>query len=149
EGIGDVYRGAVWQLPARNGQCLYVAGFADPCNKGAALIDFDPIYGTPGDGSETEAAYRADEIARIHAEREREYQEKWQAAQRVRDWLEDICAARRQHTALIRAIWTGERDDAIGARLRAACRATVRKARRKIADTLAAYGDDIMSNEYA
>src|SRR5690554_4252161 len=50
DGFGEVYRGAVWQLPARNGQCLYVAGFVDPCNEGAALIDFDPICGTPGDG---------------------------------------------------------------------------------------------------
>lgn len=143
EGFGEVYRGAVWQLPARNGECLYVAGFADPNNDGAALIDFEPFY------DEIEAAYRADETARIHAGHEREYQEKWQAAQRVRDLLEDICDARREHTALIRAIWTGERDDAIGARLREDCREAVRKARREIADTLAVYGDEITSDEYA
>lgn len=124
---GEVYRGAVWQLPARGGQCIYVAGFADPNNEGAALIDFEPIL------TISKAAYRADDTARIHAEREREYQqEKWRAAQRVRDLLEDICDARRAHTALIRAIWTGERDDAIGARLRAECRDAVRKARREI-----------------
>lgn len=145
---GEVYRGAVWQLPARNGECLYVAGFVDPNNEGAALIDFDTIRGEPDDIA-TEAAYRADDIARIHAEREREHQEKWQAAQRVRDLFEDICDARRQHTALIRAIWTGERDDAIGVRLRADCRESVRRARREIADILAAYGDEIMSDAYA
>lgn len=147
---GEVYRGAVWQLPARNGECLYVAGFVDPYNEGAALIDFDTIRGEPdNDDIKAKAAYRADAIARIHAEHEREYQEKWEAARRVRDLLEDICDARRQHTALIRAIWTGERDDAIGARLRAACRDSVRRARREIADILAAYGDEIMSDEYA
>ncbi len=149
-GSGEVYRGAVWQLPARGGQCLYIAGFVDPYNKSAALIDFKPIYGEPDDaGLGLYAAHRADEIARIHAERERAYQEKWEAAQRVRSLLEDICDARREHTALIRAIWTGERDDAIGARLRAACRDSVRRARREIADILAEYGDEIMSNEYA
>src|SRR5690606_33547786 len=112
--VDEVYRGAVWQLPARGGQCLYVAGFADPNNDGAALIDFDTIRGEPDDDdAKAEAAYRADDIARIHAEREREHEEKWRAAQRVRDLLEDICDARRQHAALIRAIWTGERDDAI------------------------------------
>src|SRR5690606_6826912 len=120
--------------------------FADPNNDGAALIDFEPIYGEPDD-IKAEAAYRADEIARIHAERECEYREKWQAAQRVRDLLEDICDARRQHAALIRAIWTGERDDAIGARLRAACRDTVRRARREIADILDANGHEIMSDK--
>ena len=150
DGFGEVYRGAVWQLPARGGQCLYVAGFADPCNEGAAFIDFEPIYGEPDDaGLDFYAALRADEIARIHAEREREYQEKWRAAQRVRDLLADICDARREHTALIRAIWTGEHDDAIGARLRAACRESVRQARREIAGTLAAYGGEILSDEYA
>jgi len=147
---GEVYRGAVWQLPARNGECLYVAGFIDPYNDSAALIDFDTIRGEPDDDKiKAEAAYRADAIARIHAEHEREYQEKWEAARRVRDLLEDICDARRQHTALIRAIWTGERDDAIGARLRAACRDSVRRARREIAAILAEYGDEIMSDEYA
>lgn len=150
DGFGEVYRGAVWQLPARNGECLYVAGLPDPYSEGAALIDFDPIYGEPNDaGLGLYAAHRADDIARVHAEREREYQEKWQAAQHVRSLLEDICDARRQHTALIRAIWTGERDDATGARLRAACRDSVRRARREIADILAAYGDEIMSGEYA
>src|SRR5690606_9843007 len=33
DGSGEVYRGAVWQLPARGGQCIYVAGFPDPNNE--------------------------------------------------------------------------------------------------------------------
>ena len=132
--------GIVARLPRSRG---FLAGWT----MGAGMIS-ELDRGTVWD-SEIDAARDADRQAERMAEREREYEEKWQAAQRVRDLLEDICDARRQHTALIRAIWTGERDDAIGARLRAACRASVRRARREIADILATYGDEIMSAEYA
>ncbi len=47
-GGGEVYRGIVLQLPARNGFPQYVYGYADPCNDDAALIDFDIIIGDFG-----------------------------------------------------------------------------------------------------
>lgn len=151
----EVYRGAVWRLPGRNGAAVYVTGYADPCNDGAALIEFDPIYGErleseyDTDSELLTAAYSADSIAERFAEDERRYSELWHAARRVEDTRSEICELRRKHTALIRAIWTGERDDAIGARLREQCRSEVAKLRKRIENQIDDYGPEILTDKYA
>lgn len=93
DGDRETYRGAVWQLPARHGVARYIAGYEDPNNKGAAFVDLNIIRGRKGgtrygaDDAMTEAAHRADSIAKHNAEREREYNAAWQAALlRLRDF---------------------------------------------------------------
>ncbi len=79
-GDWGVLRGAVWQLPARDGSAVYVHGYEDTENKGSALVCFDVQYGEPG-GSEydheqagRDAARCADSMAEYAAEKERDYQ---------------------------------------------------------------------------
>lgn len=88
----STYRGAVWQLPARKGVARYIAGYVDPNNKGAAFVSLDVISEKGGwsrlpgrvgsswwpqehanDEAKHDAAQQADEIARIYAEKERDY----------------------------------------------------------------------------
>lgn len=72
-------RGAVWQLPARNGQCLFVYGYEDEDNPGSALIDFDVT------NDKDDAARWADSMAERDAEESREFYAKDQAEQEVYD----------------------------------------------------------------
>lgn len=79
--------GFVWRLPARNGQSLFVAGFKD---ENAGTVTLDTSRGRVCTFStERDAARAADELARIHAEEEREYSEKWQEARRHDDEREE------------------------------------------------------------
>ena len=103
---GDIYRGIVLQLPSRNGLPQYVYGYADPWNDDAALIDFDiikgPLNGENFDLSDEllEAASAADDMARIWAEREKDYHAKdyaEQAAAEKRDEADEKHTALREH----------------------------------------------------
>lgn len=85
---GDKYRGAVWQLPARNGESLFVYGYEDGCNPGSALIDFD-VTNDKGD-----AARWADGMAERDAEDAREWYAKDQAEQQVAELAESIVETR-------------------------------------------------------
>lgn len=161
----EVYRGAVWQLPARSGRCVYVAGFTDPYNSGAAMIDCDVILAARderaqyafgacwqyGDApqSQTAAALIADSIAERCADAEQERNRKWHAARQVETLRDDICELRHDHTALIRAIFTGDGDDARGAAIRCSLREQVAglvSDIRALADT---HGDEILTDEFA
>lgn len=70
--VNGIYRGQVWRLPSRRGIALHVAGFIEP-NTGCAILDASRgklrIFELARD-----AALAADELARIHAERDREFQ---------------------------------------------------------------------------
>jgi hypothetical protein len=113
---GESVRGAVWQLPARNGRPRFVAGYADPYNgnaesDGAACLSFDEIFeGEPGDGlprhndGAREAAIRADGIAESMAESEREYQAASSARFEFGELAEEIGATRRQTLSIIREL---------------------------------------------
>lgn len=68
ENGGVIYSGFVWQLPARKGKELFVYGYKDPENEGAAFIDFDYTE------SKENAARWADSMAEYDAEKEREYE---------------------------------------------------------------------------
>lgn len=139
DGCAETLRGAVWQLPGRNGVPLFVAGYCDPHNHGAARICFDVIEGerpewvpprngwsgywsycdsaTDHDGCR-EAARQADGIAEIAAESERE-------------WRETSYKAMDAHEMLAEAVSHGK--DAIEA---------IRCARALCGKNLALYGID-------
>lgn len=99
-------RGAVWQLPARNGRARYVAGYPDPINDGAARIDSDTIEGELGGDygpycdadhdAKADAARRADQLAERVAESERDYQTAWQAGSLYATLGDEIADTRRQ-----------------------------------------------------
>lgn len=143
--FGDtLFRGVVYALPSRGGLRQFAYGYTHTHNDDdCAVLCFDLDADNP-----LEAARFADRMAELVAETEREYQAKWQSARVVEECRERICAARRKHTALIRAIWRGDGDNAIGARLRETVRAEVCEARETIASMLAQYGDEILTAEF-
>ena len=89
-------RGAVYLLPGRNGETLAVPGYADPCNDGAAFLDFGNIQrDIDGDAAKRSAALAADSLAERHAESEREYDTAWQAGSQWSDKGAEIAEARK------------------------------------------------------
>lgn len=115
DGFGEVVRGAVYQLPARDGRARYLAayregsdgrrGWADTAEPGAAAIACREVFETErgGDAVEAvwEAARRADSIAETTAEQQREYNEAWQAAMEWRDLGDSIASARTEARQLV------------------------------------------------
>ena len=94
----NVLRGAVYQLPAKDGKERFVAGYADPWNDNAARVEFDII------SDKLDAAYRADHIAQQEAESAREYNEAWQAGNQYADTVTEIKDARVHVMELIKAV---------------------------------------------
>ena len=94
----EVYRGGVWQLPARKGVARYLAGYSDPHNDGAAFVDLNIIegerqtdsYDSRDEDAKRDAAFRADSIAERNAEREREYNDVWQKGAEYESLGEDV-----------------------------------------------------------
>jgi len=80
----ETLRGAVWQLPGRNGKPVYVHGYEDSMNKGAAFICFDTT------DEERDAALMADSMAENSAARAREDNEKEEADIRVYEIKEEL-----------------------------------------------------------
>jgi hypothetical protein len=108
---GETYRGAVYQLPGRDGRAMYVAGYREGSircsgswrdeDSGAARLDLRNIYrGEPDDGvhipgtASLEAVMASDETAMRHAEREREYNEVWSNGAHFQRLGEAIATAR-------------------------------------------------------
>ncbi len=87
--LSETYTGFIWRLPARNKIEHFIAGFKDEA-AGGATIEANAVY-----ECEREAAMAADELARIHAEREREYDEKWSEANQQDAEREDARAGLR------------------------------------------------------
>lgn len=87
----ETYRGVVYSLP--HGR--YVAGYADPNNEGAALLCFDM-----GIDDKEQAAREADHFAERHADKEREYNDAWDAGADYRRHLDDARDLRRQFLAI-------------------------------------------------
>lgn len=120
---GEVLRGAVWQLPARNGVARFVGGYFDPCNDGAALIDTDiceenarvyTYWDKPQDyDAARDAARMADCMAEHDAEEQREYNHYWQLSRDIEEKREEIKKARAEHSKLVQELSTLERDSAI------------------------------------
>jgi hypothetical protein len=80
--------GKVYQLPARNGECRYLAAVSDAFNAGCSRIDFGTIYSDP-----CEAAIAGDRQAEMDAEAEREYQRIESAKMRIEDITDEIKSA--------------------------------------------------------
>jgi len=76
--------GEVYQLPARDGQWLYVPAISDP-NNDAAVMDFHSVT-----DNIHQAIRNADQMAEWYAEDEREYQTAERAKQRIEDIGEEI-----------------------------------------------------------
>lgn len=98
----QILRGAVWQLPGRNGSPLYVYGYKDPNNEGAAHIEFDYT------DDKRNAAEWADAMAEREAEQSREYYAKDAAEQDIFNARETIHQNNRDALALIREIKQAE-----------------------------------------
>lgn len=164
------YRGQVWQLPAKDGQCRYIAGYIDQDSEYCVFCTYDD--GTPeiftGDNpgdqygqsdALEDAARAADRLAERDAEREREYSEKWQEASRHDDERENVrselSVARAEASATI-AAWreqqkTGPLADSLCAMLRervASARHDMRRALRKIETHTAAICKLGMESEF-
>jgi hypothetical protein len=80
----ETYRGAVYQLPARHGESVYVYGYQDPINDGAALLSFDRTE------DKDTAARWADHVAERAAEQEREQERDYQEASTARLTYDDM-----------------------------------------------------------
>lgn len=87
---GEVMRGIVYQLPARNGQPQYVYGYADPINDDCALLNFEIEVEVMN------AARAADLFAEGCAEDERDYRRAWDAGRRYDDLAEEIKSMREE-----------------------------------------------------
>lgn len=164
----DVYRGAVWQLPARKGVARYIAGYKDPNNDGAAFVDLDVVSETKeslnlwrgqkihsfpqeqaNDEAKHDAALRADSIAQNNAERAREYNKQWQAGARWADMADQISTMRQETLQLLAEMKVerkarGATAPTICATLRAAINHALRdisKLKKARAELFDAYGD--------
>lgn len=151
----ETLRGAVYQLPARNGRPVYVAGYQE-CGfgvDGAAVVALRELFRGDAGGQDgmsgrryfssccdnesamRDAASRADRIAEIAAEKELEYSEAWQAAHRWQDLASDATAEKAAARALIRDMRRARRDD-VPESICTALRATVRRHLQAAADAL-------------
>lgn len=92
----SVYRAQVWQLPARNGQVQYIAGYVEPESDYLVLVTLGngqpEIFSGDNPGNSwddcealDDAARAADHLAEKNAETAREYDEKWQDASQASD----------------------------------------------------------------
>lgn len=113
----ELYVGHVWQLPARDGEECYIAGYSERdsgytmlCANNGRLETFD---------DEADAARAADHLAERNAEREREYQERWRAATD----LDDDISAKLAELQSIRRDWKANLAAWIDARKHDASRA--------------------------
>lgn len=95
----ELYVGHVWQLPSRDGEECYIAGYSERdsgytmlCASNGRLETFDDA---------ADAARAADGLAERNAEREREYQERWRAATD----LDDDISAKLAELQSIRRDW--------------------------------------------
>ncbi len=104
----ETISGHVWQLPARNGETIYLAGYVE---EDSGYCTLSATHGRIETYADKEyAASAADALAEKDAEKEREYSERWQAARAADDDRNDarqqLKAARadaRQAIAAIRA----------------------------------------------
>lgn len=105
----ETYAGHVWQLPARNGEPQYLAGYVD-ADAGYSVLDVSrgriAIFSDKED-----AARAADELARIHAEHEKEHNERWQEAhdkdEEREEAREELRGARQDARVVVKAFRDG------------------------------------------
>lgn len=85
----ETYRGHVWQLPARDGSPVYVAGYTEREGRenvtGYCVLSCWPPGRVQTFDDKEDAARAGDSLAESMAETEREYSERWQAASEASD----------------------------------------------------------------
>jgi hypothetical protein len=93
----ESFRGIVYRLPSRKTGPVYFVGYDDPNNDDAARGEFRTDL-----ADDNAAAHAADDIARIAAEKECEYQEVWRLGQSYADTFETVERERAKRSGLIR-----------------------------------------------
>lgn len=121
ESFGDVARGCVFQLPGRKGQARFVAAYQQGSTnragdwsdmsgvEGSALVAFGEIFTEVTDGESNvreyqaarDAATRADRMAELMAESERDYQAAWQKGNEAREAISDARTFRSNAVRLL------------------------------------------------
>ena len=81
----ETVHGEVYQMPARNGEPVYIPAVNDPCNENCACLDF-----TSTTSDKEDAARWADSMAEKWAEMEREYQAEESRKVRLEEIGEEI-----------------------------------------------------------
>jgi hypothetical protein len=119
----EVFRGCVYQLPARDGCARYVPayregtdtkkGWQDTCGEVSAALDFsNVIRGARGEtgsrydiaDSLRDACRAADSLAENAARRSREYDEAWQAGNRYAALRDELETTRKECRSLVREL---------------------------------------------
>lgn len=100
-GEGEVARGYVLQLPARDREPQYIPAIADAWNPDSYICDFHSCT-----SDLREAIYAADSMAERYAEREREYRLAESAKLRAEELRKEATAARLEASKLARNLRT-------------------------------------------
>jgi hypothetical protein len=96
-GDGELARGVVFQLPARNGTPRFISGVADSVNDGPAILSLELF------DDKDDAARNADSLAEIYAEKERDYRRASNAGFRHGELGEEIATMRGQVREILKA----------------------------------------------
>jgi hypothetical protein len=102
----ETARGVVYQLPARNGKCLYLAGVADVYNahkngSGPAMIEVREDGNPYVYDDKEDAARNADSLAEAYAESAREHDAKQLAETEIEDKTREIASTRNEIRELV------------------------------------------------
>lgn len=106
-GDGETVHGAVLQLPAQDGEAIFLPAVADPYNDDCYSVDFGDWYKATRDDVEQakrDCARAADSLAEAYAENEREYQTKETARMKIEEARERIKETRAAHTVAVREL---------------------------------------------
>lgn len=142
----ETIAGHVWQLPARDGGPVYLAGYVEPDSGYCTLDAWNGgicVYGDKDD-----AARAADSLAERDAETEREHNERWHEARRVdesrdekRDTLRAAHGEARGLVAVLRDLPQTADSRATICRMIRECRERMAAALRGIAEDTATLAD--------
>lgn len=130
----DSVHGVVYQIPARNGEPIYLAGYADPHNDGPVALDCSTLWRDDDFGAKAEANRLAERVA----EEYREEFAKAQAEQRIDAIADEISEARSACLALVRELRENKAAGIeCGAEMRRIIRAEIARTREAQAELVA------------
>lgn len=138
-----LYIGHVWQLPARNREPQYVAGFANPY--GLVYLSASN-YRLDIFDSREDAARAGDRLAEIMAEHARDYSAAWAAEQSARD---DASQAFHNAREALAALREQKALGAVGSRVCSMLRAKFQDAHRAAREALGKFADARVAVAYA
>lgn len=162
--FGDVFKdghglcfGVVYQLPGRNGESRFVAGYEFGGYDGGPTLDLSRIFTEPRGEYESsafeldaarDAGRHADSLAKAAAESEREYQTAWEAGNRWSSLADEVKAARADALAILkeRRALKGTQAPALCAAIRSqilGLLGDIRAARESMAELVKGDGDSL------